>query len=112
MADLTESQKREKLLRKTWDESGFIDTINAYTGTPIEEVPEEYREVVAMFRSEGFGLTSDEYAKFRATRPAAQVLRCVRTARDVAASKRAKAKELEDSILEQLRARGKEQDDE
>ncbi len=112
VADLNDEQKREKLLRQTWDESGFIERIEAYTGTLIELVPEEYREVIAKFRSEGFGLTSDEYAKFRATRPASQVLKCVRTARDIAANKRAKAKELEEAILEQLRARGKEQEDE
>lgn len=112
VADLTAEEAEERDLYRAWNKCNFMETIEIYAGVPIEHVPEEYRKVISEFRSEGFGLTSDEYFKFRSTRPSQEILFSIKARRDMSASKRAKAIELEEEILKELRKIEKEQDDE
>ena len=110
--DLTREERTEQLLRRAWDRSNFMETVEAYAGTPVEELPAEYQDLIKEFRAQGFGLTSDEYYKFRSNLTPDQVLRFVKNTRDMAKSKKIKAKKLEQEVLDQLRELGKEQDDE
>jgi len=88
----------------------FLETVDVYAGVPIEQVPEEYRAVISEFRSEGFGLTADEYFKFRANRSSKDILFRIKTKRDMCAEKKAKALELEEEIIKELRKRAIERD--
>ncbi|MBQ3409254.1 MAG: hypothetical protein IJH12_08645 [Clostridia bacterium] len=110
--DLTPEERREQLLRRAWDRSNFMEVVDAYAGTPIEQLPKEYQVLISEFRAQGFGLTSDEYYKYRANLTPAQVLKYVKNTRDMSKAKKVKAMRLEQEVLDQLRAKGKEQDDE
>lgn len=106
--ELSNLDIKENLLRSAWKRCKFIDIIAAYAGTPIESIPEEYRKIISDFRSEGFGLTSDEYYKFRLEKNPKEILKCVKKSRDMSEEKKQKAIELEEEVLEQLRKRSKE----
>jgi len=107
-----ELMEKEGLLKYAWKRCNFISTIEAYAGTPIESVPVEYRKIIADFRSEGFGLTWDEYYKYRSTRNPKEVLKIVKRSRDLSMEKKQKAIELEEEMLAYMRGKLKERDDE
>lgn len=107
--ELTDEEKAERALHNAWNNCNFMETVDTYAGVPIERVPEEYREVVSEFRSEGFGLTADEYFEFRSNRAPKDILLSVRTKRDMSARKKAKAMELDEEILQELRKREKDE---
>lgn len=110
--DLTNEERTEQLLRRAWDRSNFMKIVDTYAGTPIEELPIEYQNLIKEFRAQGFGLTSDEYYKYRMNHTPDQVLRFVKNTRDMAQSKKMRAQKLEQIVLAELRELGKVQDDE
>ena len=110
--DLLPEEIEEIKLGKAWKKSRFIEIIDEYTGTPIDKLPEICKDIIANFRKLGFGLTYEEYAEFRATNTTSSVLRSVKSIRNRALKKKSKALALEKEVLEQLKLRGKEQDDE
>lgn len=110
--NLMTEEVEEIKLGKAWKKSKFIEIIDEYAGTPIDELPEICRDVIADFRKLGFGLTYEEYVKFRENNTTDSVLRSVKSIRNRALKKKSRALALEKEVLEQLKLRGKEQDDE
>ena len=54
--EMTQEEDYESRLRGRWNKSEEKKILEEYTGKPIEEVPEEYREFVRKMRKLGFGL--------------------------------------------------------
>ncbi|MBO6244045.1 MAG: hypothetical protein J6O41_05735, partial [Clostridia bacterium] len=88
------NSKDEKNLYQRWYWSDEHKILQEYTGKPIEEVPEEYREKIAKLREFGLGLEKSK-------------LQQAKQARDEAKQKNSKAKELEQRVSEELKKRGK-----
>ncbi|MBP3708153.1 MAG: hypothetical protein J6J36_06050 [Clostridia bacterium] len=110
--DLLPNELAEIELTREWRKCKFLETIEEYAGIPIEELPEIYKDIIKDFRALGFGLTYEEYAKYRESNITAPVLRSLKMIRDKALKKKSKALALEKEVAEQLSLRGKEQDDE
>ncbi len=110
--ELLPSELAEIELTREWKKCKFMDTIEEYAGIPLEELPEIYKDTIKDFRALGFGLTYEEYAKFREANITGPVLRSLKKIRDSALKERAKALTLEQEVVKQLSLRGKEQDDE
>ena len=91
---MTEEQQQEKNLYARWYETEERKILNEYEGTPIEEVPEEYREKIARLREFGLGMKKSKLLQ-------------TKQMRDNAKAKNDKAKELEQQVTEQLKKRGK-----
>ena len=54
--EMTEKQKEEVKLYYRWKNSREREILEEYTGKPIEDVPEEYREKIAKLRNYGLGI--------------------------------------------------------
>ena len=91
--EMTTEQLEEKNLYARWNYSQEKKILEEYAGRPIEEVPEEYREKIAVLRSYGL----DKKAR----------LKKAKQNRDEAKEKNEKAKELEQQVDLQLKRKGK-----
>ena len=91
--EMTSEQLEEKNLYARWNYSQEKKILEEYAGRPIEEVPEEYREKIAVLRSYGL----DKKAR----------LSKAKQKRDEAKEKNEKAKELEQQVDSQLKRKGK-----
>ena len=54
----TQEQNEERKLYNRWIYSKEYKVLNEYRGRPLEEVPEEYRDKIAVLRKYGYGLKS------------------------------------------------------
>ena len=52
---LTVEEQRERQLKDKWDRCFEIHVIDRFVGTPITEIPENYREIVSKMREVGLG---------------------------------------------------------
>ena len=55
-SEMTKEERDETRLYKRWGKSTIKEILEEYTGKPIEEVPEKYREKVKVLREYGLGL--------------------------------------------------------
>ncbi|MDR0978559.1 MAG: DEAD/DEAH box helicase family protein [Lachnospiraceae bacterium] len=66
--ELNDEQKKEVLIYNRYWESVERKVLVSYTGYPIEEVPDEYREVITTLRTLGLGLpektTAEKFLEF------------------------------------------------
>ncbi|MDO5555959.1 MAG: hypothetical protein Q4G09_04840 [Clostridia bacterium] len=92
--EMTEEQQEEVTLYSRWRYSKEREILKEYAGEPIEEVPEEYREKIALLRKFGLGMKRSKLSQ-------------VKQQRDEAKSKNAQTKELEHQVSEELKKRGK-----
>ena len=90
---MTAEQNEEVNLYQRWKYSQDKKILEEYARKPIEEVPEEYREKIAVLRSYGL----DKKAR----------LSKAKQKRDEAKEKNEKAKELEQQVDSQLKRKGK-----
>ena len=87
--EMTEEQRKETNLYARWKYAPEKKILEEYAGRPIEEVPEEYREKIAVLRS--YGLDK----KVRLSK--------AKQNRDEAKEKHKKTKELEQQVDSQLK---------
>ena len=92
--EMTPKEDYESRLRGRWNNSEEKKILKEYTGKPIEEVPEEYREFIEKMREFGFGVEKSK-------------LQQIKQQRDEAKTKNDKTKELEVQVSEELKKRGK-----
>lgn len=96
--DMTEDEKYEVNLKDRWRRSREYQVLNQYSGRPIEEVPEEFREKIATLRKFGLGIKKGKLSQ-------------AKQQRDKAKSKNDQAKELEQQVSGELKKRGKEHEE-
>ena len=92
--EMTRDEKDEIQLYAKWRKSKEKEIFEAYIGRPIEEVPEAYREKVAILRE--YGIITRKIK-----------IQQAKQQRDEAKIKNDKAKELEQQVSEELKKRGK-----
>ena len=94
VSNMTEDEIYETRLYSKWKYSEERKILNEYTGRPIEEVPEEFREKIATLRELGLGMKKSKLSQ-------------AKQQRDVAKAKNDQAKELESQVSGELKKRGK-----
>ena len=96
--DMTEDEKYEVNLKDRWRRSREYQVLNQYSGRPIEDVPEEFREKISTLREFGLGTKKGKLSQ-------------AKQQRDEAKTKNDQAKEPESQVSDQLKKRGKEHEE-
>lgn len=109
---LPQDEREEVELARNWRSCRFMETIESYVGVPIEKLPKIYRDIITDYRALGFGLTLEEYIKYRDLDVSGSLLKRMKKARKEALRKKDKAFELEQEVIERLGLNWKEQNDE
>ena len=94
VSDMTEDERYQKNLNARWIRTEEYKMLKKFSGRPIEEVPEEFREKIATLREFKLGIKKSKLSQ-------------AKQQRDKAKEKNEQSKKLEEQVSGELKKRGK-----